>query len=76
MFRAFWQVTDKELLPWLLVEKPSTLISVTHSTDIPKVLISARRKGIVTPFMFSIHKYNSNDNYYICEYRFFPLLII
>lgn len=46
--RAFWQVTDKELLPWLLVEKPSTLISVTHSTDIPKVLISARRKGLLS----------------------------
>ena len=54
MFRAFWQVTDKELLPWLLVEKPDSLISVTHSTDIPKVLISARRKGIVTPLIIYV----------------------
>lgn len=45
-FRTFFQVTNKELLPWLLAEKPVTVISVTDNTDIPEILISAKKKGI------------------------------
>jgi len=52
-FRTFFQDTNKELLPWLLAEKPATVISITDNTDIPEILISAKKKGI-TLFLLNL----------------------
>ena len=44
-FRSLWQVTEKGVLLWLSDRKPSTLICVTDSVDIPHVVLSEKEKG-------------------------------
>ncbi|XP_067040548.1 uncharacterized protein [Acropora muricata] len=44
---SLWQVTEKDVLLWLSDRKPSTLICVTDNIDIPHVLLSEKRKGLL-----------------------------
>lgn len=44
---SLWQVTEKDVLLWLSDRKPSTLICVTDNVDIPHVVLSEKRKGLL-----------------------------
>ncbi|KAL9973084.1 hypothetical protein ACROYT_G019496 [Oculina patagonica] len=45
--RTFWSISRKEILPWLLEENPSVIICVADNTDVPQILISAERNGVL-----------------------------
>lgn len=44
---SLWQVTEKDVLLWLSDRKPSTLICVTDNVDVPHVVLSEKRKGLL-----------------------------
>ena len=46
-YRIFQSITKKELLPWLLEEKPNAVICVADNTDVPQILISTQRNGMI-----------------------------